>query len=298
MSDDVPVWDIEDLPSEAPTIGSVLPLARRDASPGVAYRATEWFLDAVTSGRLHAAGASLVGLGHHAAGTGRQDCFGVFPVGDGRLCVALADGLGSRPAAQLGARLFVESVGGIVARDDAGSAAELLLAASERVAYLATAGYLLEPEEVGYVALVALVGADGAQVARVGDVSGFRVSGAEFVELFEPSDEFVNLVPATLPATGSEPAVEEVLVAAPDTLALVSDGLAIDIRTSEAVREWLGARWRRPLSAFAMGDTLRYRRRGSHDDRTGVVVWVNPAEATDPPPADPPSADQGLMAVE
>lgn len=48
-----------------------------------------------------------------------------------------------------------------------------------------------------------------------------------------------------------------------------------DLRTSAAIRSWLGERWRTPLGPYAMGESLRYRRQGSHDDRTAVVVWAD-----------------------
>ncbi|WEH16158.1 PP2C family serine/threonine-protein phosphatase [Streptomyces sp. VNUA24] len=58
-----------------------------------------------------------------------------------------------------------------------------------------------------------------------------------------------------------------------DCLILASDGLAEDAFGSPAVRAWLAERWAQPCDAAAMADSLRYRRRGSHDDRTALVVW-------------------------
>ena len=55
-------------------------------------------------------------------------------------------------------------------------------------------------------------------------------------------------------------------------IALATDGLAVDLRTSPGVRKWLGERWVAPLGPFAFADTLRYQRQGSHDDRTAVAV--------------------------
>jgi hypothetical protein len=45
-----------------------------------------------------------------------------------------------------------------------------------------------------------------------------------------------------------------------------------------ALRTWLAERWARPAMAWAVGDSLRYRRQGSHDDRTAVVVWTEPSD--------------------
>jgi hypothetical protein len=42
-----------------------------------------------------------------------------------------------------------------------------------------------------------------------------------------------------------------------------------------------------PLQPFAMGDTLRYRRQGSHDDRTAVNIWRPVAPELDGAASDP-----------
>ncbi len=55
---------------------------------------------------------------------------------------------------------------------------------------------------------------------------------------------------------------------------LCTDGLATDLRNSPGVRSWLAESWEAPGDVHAMGEALRFRRRGSHDDRTAVVISV------------------------
>jgi serine/threonine protein phosphatase PrpC len=267
---------VRDLPTEAPSIGRVLPMRERDIEAGQPLRRPEVSLDAVSARPWRAAGASLVGLAHTAAGTCRQDAFGLYVDASGRLIAALADGLGSREASQLGAHLFVESVGHVLRSGSSGgtlASAELLAQASARTEHVADAGYGLGPKELSCTGLVAVLAVDGGEVARVGDVSAFRLVGGEFTEVFEHDGQYVNIVGASLPGRDVSSTVEVQPLPTDATLIFATDGLAGDIRTSEGVRAWLGPAWATPLTAFAMGDTLRFRRQGSHDDRTGIVVW-------------------------
>ncbi len=124
-------------------------------------------------------------------------------------------------------------------------------------------------------ACVAVVGIfDGAKhtVARIGDCSAFSLGAEGLNELFADDATFVNLVRTAL----LDGPIGDVETVAPDsaaTLVLCSNGLANDLRTSPTLRAWLEARWQRPTTAYALLDSLRYRRQGSHDDRTVVVVW-------------------------
>ena len=98
--------------------------------------------------------------------------------------------------------------------------------------------------------------------------------GTAQVELFAAADEPVNVVRGVLPGT-AEP---EVIHSTAGMIALATDGLAVDLRTSPGIQRWLSGRWAAPLGPFAFGDTLRYQRQGSHDDRTAVAVWQLGAE--------------------
>ena len=257
-------------------------------------------LDGFASGPFHVAAASIVGAGHLATGTGRQDSYGLFADRAGRLYLVVADGLGSRPSSQLGAHLMCESVGLLVRdRDDSADAADdpdaadLILAASARTAHVASTAYGLAARDVACVCLLAVVDGTGGQIARVGDASAFILADGTFTELFETDEQWVNQVSASVPDDNVARTIETMPVPAAGTLVLATDGLVIDIRNSTAVRDWLGTCWRGPVSPFAMGDSLRFRRQGSHDDRTAVVIWrpEDPAESPDPDPEQRPATD-------
>jgi hypothetical protein len=116
----------------------------------------------------------------------------------------------------------------------------------------------------------------GASLARVGDATAFVLRGSEFVEVFPDDGRPVNVVGAVIP--GDMASAQAMTVSLDAPLALVTDGLAIDIRTSPGVRAWLSACWSKPLGPHAMADSLRYRLQGSHDDRTALLIWpVAPA---------------------
>jgi hypothetical protein len=261
------------------TVGSVRPLPTRDSVPGQPFRTPEVVLDTISCGSHQVAAASFVGLSHLAAGVCRQDSFGLFAVGADRLCVAVADGLGSRPASQLGAHLFVESVGLLSARTGEAdtTAGDLLLEAGEHAARVATSAYAQSADAVACVGLVAMIGQSEIDLARVGDATAFTVDNGEFVEVMSHDDGYVNVVTCTLFAADVGRHIERAALPLPAVLCLTTDGLATDIRNSPAVRSWLGDLWRHPLAAFAFGDSLRFRRQGSHDDRTGVVIWQREA---------------------
>ena len=261
-----------ELATAAPVIGQVLPVVPLGLRPDDPVRVPDVMLDAVVAGGRCVAAASLIGLGHRAGGGCRQDAYSLCVDPDGRVCVAVADGLGSRPASHLGSALFVESVALAARAEPTGDPAELLLAAQERTERLALQAYGLSGDDLSLVAAVALVTEAGVTIARVGDVTAFAVRDGGFVEVFPPGDGYLNLVTTTIPGVLAE-AVETALVGGTDPVALVTDGVATDLRASGGVRAWLASRWREPLGPFAMGDSLQYRRQGSHDDRTAVVVW-------------------------
>jgi serine/threonine protein phosphatase PrpC len=276
---------IRDLATAAPVIGGVLPSHARDVLPGQALRRSDVSLDGFASGDFQVAAASIVGSGHLAAGTGRQDSYGMFLDRTGRLYAVLADGLGSRPSSQLGAHLMCESVGLLVSDhdDEVGpGAGDLILAASARTGHIAATAYGLAPRDVACVCLVAVVDSTGGQLARVGDASAFVLADDTFTELFETDEQYVNQVSASVPDDDVATAIETAPVPTDGTLVLATDGLVIDIRNSATVREWLGTCWRGPVGPFAMGDSLRFRRQGSHDDRTGVVIWRSTSDRESP----------------
>lgn len=264
-----------ELETQAPVVGQVRPMARRKVRPDPWPKPPDLVADAVDAGHFRMAAASLLGAAHASAGSCRQDAYGFGADANGTLYFVVADGLGSRAASHLGAAIFCESVLLHTANSTSGSAldpAELVTAASERTVRVAASVYGLSTTDILCVALVGVLSATDARLARVGDATAFLLRGTEFIEVLSHENQLVNLVDATVP--GEVTGTAEVVTAHLDApLAVVTDGLATDIRTSPAVQEWLSRRWSTPLGPHAMADSLRYRRQGSHDDRTAVVVW-------------------------
>jgi serine/threonine protein phosphatase PrpC len=267
---------VVDLDTMAPLIGKLLDAPPPALAAAAAYRPASFLADAVTIGDFHVAAASHIGMSHAAQGGPRQDSYNFVLTSTGRLVAAIADGMGSRSASQIGSDQFCANVVLAAATNPDATAAEYLRLASARTAEVVRAIYRMEPDAISFVAAVAVIDGTSCEVARVGDVSAFTIdtSGA-FTEMYPVDDEHVNVVGAALPDPEAEP--ELVAVAAPRRLVLVTDGLAGDLRRSVAVRGWLGRVWAGHPTAHAMSDGLRYRRRGSHDDRTAIVVAVPPA---------------------
>jgi hypothetical protein len=269
-----PPPSVTELDSEAPVVGSVHPVPVARLGPAALHRPPAVAIDSVRVGDLHIAGASLIGLSHLVSGSARQDAFSFVATVDGSLVAAIADGLGSRPLSQVGASFFCTGVmQAAVNRSE--SAAALLLAGASHAARAAENLYHLKAADISFVAAVAVIsspapdGVHRAEIARIGDVSAFALGAGELIELFAADDDPVNMVRSALPGT-AEP---EVLHSTAGMIALATDGLAVDLRTSPGIQRWLSGRWAAPLGPFAFGDTLRYQRQGSHDDRTAVAVW-------------------------
>jgi hypothetical protein len=270
-----------DLPSAAPVVGTVRVLPVPRLAPATRHRAAAVMLDGVQVGGVHVSAASIIGASHVAANGVRQDAYNFVATEDGHLVIAIADGLGSRSLSQLGAALFGEGVtqAALGPPEQAPrTAGELLVRGAEYAAAAADGFYRVALADVAFVAAVAVLapaepdGRRTAEIARVGDVSAFAADpGGALTELFASDDGPINVLSESLPAAAA-PQPQAVHTRA-TMLALVTDGLANDLRTSPGVRSWLEQRWAEPIGPFAFGDSLRYQRQGSHDDRTAVVVW-------------------------
>lgn len=270
------VVGMTEAPTAAPTIGNVRELPAPCLAAGVQYRAPTIVLDGLAVGSYYLAGASQSGTSHLINGSPRQDAYDFVLTAAGRLVVAIADGLGSRPTSQVGARLFCEHVVAAGATKPDGSAQDYLVAAAAQAGAVAESAYALTYDDISFVAAVAVFSSEECELARIGDVSGFSChADGVFEELFTADGGSINVVAASLPSmTAPTPETRTTLSNGP--VVLVTDGLANDIRTSAGLRDWLGKQWRMPIGAYAMAESLRYRRQGSHDDRTAVVVWPQP----------------------
>ncbi|WP_261565891.1 protein phosphatase 2C domain-containing protein [Frankia gtarii] len=266
-------WRLHSPPTAAPTVGKVLPAPRPVLAPATAFRRSMLSLDSVFVGGFHVAAGSLVGTAHLVSGSPCQDAYDFAVSPGGRLIVAIADGLGSRPHSQVGARSFCEgAVQAGLAREEL-TAADLLAYAA-RYAESQAGAHRLAPREIGFVGAVAVFAGSRGEIARVGDVSAFALADGEFHELLTNApDEHVNIVTDALPEQPL-PAPEVRRLEAVRRVVLCTDGLATDLRNSPGVRSWLAESWEAPGDVHAMGEALRFRRRGSHDDRTAVVISV------------------------
>jgi serine/threonine protein phosphatase PrpC len=282
-----PLW--RDNTPGAPTIGEVRP-----ATTPV-LNATNWRrlpMHAADGGEIGAwwlSAASLVGMSHLATAHTRQDDYSFGLLSDGSLVAVVADGLGSyAETAQIGATLMVQALVAAMAR--AGDHADDLLTvalqqAQEGAIDIGRRMYELSAEQLSCTLVACRVTDAGlVEFVRVGDADAFLWSGedADFTRVFNGRDDSapVNLVEAACPRARTDQ-VERIDVPLHARIVLCSDGLAMDIQNSPTLREYLAGAWRQPLSAAAMLESLRYRRQGSHDDRTGLVVWSHAASSAD-----------------
>ena len=273
----VPAQVPRELPTGAPAVGAVRSPAPAGLVPGSVHRVAGVQLDGLTVGTHHVAAASVVGDARAAAGVARQDAYDVALDPCGRIVVAVADGTGARPHSHLGARMFCEQVT-FLAQERPGLGAEnLLRAAAAAVGASVHARYGLPPAAVRFTAAVAVVDGTGRDLARVGGVTAFALTPGGPRELFGGTGPVCE-PGAYLPAPGDDSLdvpVETASSTGPGTLAVVTDGLALDLRRSAPVRAWLETAWAHPVGPWAMGDSLRYRCERSTDDRTAVLVWYD-----------------------
>jgi serine/threonine protein phosphatase PrpC len=287
--------------SDAPVVGEVRASITPQLDARNGCRLPSLAADAGQIGQFWLAAASCTGLSHLRGGKTGQDSF-AFSLSDdeGGLIVAVADGVGSRPAtAQLGSTLLARTLCVALASLDSGEVLDdpedhlsgALAAANaeiERIAGRFPGGLLASAlsSTVAFAWIPNRPDPESAVLGRVGDCGGFVIDAAEFHAVGPAEDGALNVVAETLPATdpGARVRYERVPLGGAVALVLTTDGLAEDVFSSPGVRRWLHDRWSAPCSAMAMLDALRYRRRGSHDDRTALVVWPGalPFELLDP----------------
>jgi hypothetical protein len=267
-----------ELETDSPRIGKVMARPPAKAEPGHQLRPPAVTLDGAVVPGFAVAAASCIGFKHEYEGSVRQDAYGFTPTPGGQLVLAVADGLGSRGASQLGAAAFCEGVVLAAARAEEPLDPADLLRRGENWAKTVAHTYRLTERDVGFVAAVAVLGPSTTGLARVGDVSAFTLRDGRFVELFVEEDAGpLNLVSASLPSADDAPVTPETASVPTEQLTvLVTDGLATDLRNSPVLGEWLAVEWSVSRGPFAFGNTLRYRRQASHDDRTAIAAWLSP----------------------
>ncbi|MER8095060.1 protein phosphatase 2C domain-containing protein [Streptomyces goshikiensis] len=295
-----------ELPTEAPRTGPLSPLPAPlltgvpTGLPGM--RADGGLL----RGRWIAA-ASLTGTSHLLHGTSGQDVYRYTATHDGSgLVLVVCDGLGSRPAtAQTGAGLLAsylcEAAAHITGQRMAGAPQDVLreVLATGNAAVRRHRAAVLEPltdsdlaatVAVCWLPLPAEGEGEGEGVARhaltghavrVGDCNVFTLARGRYEAPFPAASEGpANVVTAYLPCEDPARVAEyaPVALAGVDAVVVTTDGLAIDLFDSPSVRTWLASRWSVPCGPARMLDSLRYRRQGSHDDRTALITWSAPLD--------------------
>lgn len=273
-----------DLPTMAPHIGEIRTdfLTRLDPNP---FRLPTTVADAGSIGSFWLAAASVTGLSHANDALTGQDSY-AFALGPSNaLSVVVADGLGSKPRhSQLGAvalsRALAHRLASIDGPEQTEAIREAVVGASQSV--VSTLGRELPTVEASeYATVFAAVWLPPAPqqravAIRVGDASVYRLKRGEFIPIFETGEGPLNRVGAALPS--EEPVIELARFSMndADAVVLVTDGVDDDIHGSPGVREWLSDAWSEPCTSARMIDSLRFRRRGSIDDKTAAVVWLEP----------------------
>ncbi|MEU1280432.1 protein phosphatase 2C domain-containing protein [Streptomyces sp. NPDC005805] len=304
-----------ELPTDAPRVGRLAPLP----PPRLTGETTGLPSLRADGGLLHGcwvAAASITGTSHLLHGTTGQDVYRYAVAHDGSgLVLVVCDGLGSRPStAQRGAALLAAALceeaahltGARMALDPREALLGVLVAANDSVRRHRAAA-LRELTDSDLAATVALCwlplpgpepgqdpngtcepgagrspGHAGGHVVRVGDCHAFTLTDGVYANLFPVEEGPANLVSGQLPSADVLPLAEYAAfpTGGTATVILATDGLAGDLFDSPSVRDWLAERWAVPCGGARMLDSLRYRRAGSHDDRTALVAWPPRTDGT------------------
>lgn len=198
-------------------------------------------------------GASVTGDAHVRAGLGCQDAFRSV-VANGRLVVAVADGLGSAPRSEVGAAAASEAAvaraSALADQDPARAAVEAIVAARETLECLAHE----EAVDLADLActLIVAVAANRIGIAHVGDGAVVGESGGEPYVLSPPAPtEYVNEVDALTSDDWVDQVRTVVCLEDIDALGLFTDGCqhAAVRRCNGTLRAHAG--FFAPLFAFA-----------------------------------------------
>ncbi|NUT22250.1 MAG: SpoIIE family protein phosphatase [Hamadaea sp.] len=259
------------------------------AQPGVAA-------DEARLGTIEVRAASVVGPGHRHAEERlpRQDAYRLGRTHDGEyLIAAVADGVGTAARADLGATVAVTTaVTYLKERLDHGTA-PALLDGEELFTYVAGAiadqarQRGIATTDVATTLLVAVVGTRpgvrDAWVAAVGDSPAFRRRHDGWLQIAGDTKESGdNRVDGFLPHRPGSVRVALARLAPGDVLALVSDGVGDPIAKFPSVATWFARRWRTPSSAMSLVLDVCFELRAAQDDRTAVVLWIDPVQVRRP----------------
>jgi len=305
--------DLYESPTGAPTVGQVVDTFSSRLDGSNAFRLPTLCADAGALGPFWLAAASLTGLGHlHMATTG-QDSYSFALADDGQAVIcAAADGLGSRPSsAQIGATLLTRMLcarlarlptDGVLTSPQPSFATALAEVNDDLCSFRHKLGLHLEDRDLSSTLAFIWIPTDHRTrpsfAGRIGDCAVFTLSESAYETIFERGEGPLNVVKACLPRTPplDELELKKLDLSTQQAIILATDGLADDLFNSPAVRAWLAKCWSSRCGAFRMLDALRYRRQGSHDDRTALTVWLEPLYEQQTPLEDPGKGRTGAKA--
>jgi serine/threonine protein phosphatase PrpC len=220
-----------------------------------------WRAEGAGTGWCTLRAASVVGVRHRLAGAASDDYF-AWTIEEGRLMLAVADGIGSVEGSAAAARRVAEAA--VTAGD--------LRAAIVQANEAADGGG-------ASTLLVAAVFASGRfELMRVGDSTAFLVSPEGSAEELFPAPDPDRVDSATPGLPADDPAVEEAtgLLSSESVLVLATDGVADPWRdgpttVAPALQTALLGRPSPPR----LLEVIDFSRLGCHDDRTLTCVWLS-----------------------
>ncbi|TJZ41923.1 protein phosphatase 2C domain-containing protein [Streptomyces piniterrae] len=254
--------------------------------------------DQALLGELHIRAASVVGPGHRAQGTARQDAYRLAQDRHGRyLIVVVADGMSDSRHADVGASAAVTAMAAALreALDGAARPAEIdpreiFLAAAARM-YRTAESRHWDPDDMRAVAVAAVVpvqaelsGVREVWLASMGDASAWRLHDGTWQRLIgdgKGSSEtgLVNgAVENFLPFEVERFACRRALLTPDDVLAVLTDGVADALDQVPEAGAWFAGRWRQPPPVGAFLLDVGFQQTQLQDDRTAVAVWCGKEE--------------------
>lgn len=242
--------------------------------------------------------ASVRGLSHRAdPGQVRQDSY-AWSSSEGRLFVAVADGVGSAPHSQIGAwtatRSAIELVssglgdprtlGTVVAARITAVAREMGVEPASLATTLTVAFVRIGDENLPWRVAVAEWGDSHASVFSPGKVVEGHPDWRRVTD--EKGPVLANDV-HSLPFRREATAWGSTMLAPGEVLLVATDGIDAHLRAENSVGHGLGRSWTRPPSIAQFLCDVDFERVGARDDRTAVAVFRPAVEIAEA------SADQG-----
>lgn len=278
----------------APSIGDAGSAARGERlslSPGPVH-VPDTTVDGLSLPGFELRAAAVRGLSHRHWRAPRQDAY-AFDADDSFWVVAVADGVGSLPYSHVAAHAAVVRAVTIVGeRLRAGAPFDWPATFADAAAAIKPALMAVlgddgpAPTELGATTLVVAVGIRDeesgwtVEVGSVGDSRCALLREGTWTPLADPGADDPTL-PATtaveaLPAAGAGALRTATVSAAPgDLVAVFTDGIGVPFGSGNGqVGAQLAEWWASPPHSIAFAGQVGFARRGFHDDRACVAVWL------------------------